>query len=54
MLFRSPKGARTSNWEAPRLSPAQIAYAAMDAWAGRELYLCFERLGLLAPEVSPG
>jgi ribonuclease D len=52
--FRIPKGARTTNWAAPRLTPAQIGYAAMDAWAGRELYLCFERLGLLAKEVTPG
>ena len=46
--FRIPKGNRTSNWAAPRLSPAQIAYAATDAWACRELYLRFESLGLLA------
>lgn len=52
--FRIPKGARTTNWAAPQLTPAQIGYAAMDAWAGRELYLCFERLGLLAKEVTPG
>jgi ribonuclease D len=45
--FRIPKGNRTSNWAAPRLSPAQITYAATDAWACRELYLRFERLGLL-------
>ncbi|MDD5390211.1 MAG: 3'-5' exonuclease domain-containing protein 2 [Gallionellaceae bacterium] len=45
---RIPKGARTTNWSVPRLTPAQIGYAATDAWAGRELYLCFERLGLLA------
>jgi ribonuclease D len=45
---RIPKGARTTNWAAPRLSAAQIRYAATDAWAGRELYLCFHRLGLLA------
>lgn len=51
--FRIPKGARTTNWAAPRLTPAQIAYAAMDAWAGRELYLCFERLGLLTTQVRP-
>ena len=44
---RIPKGNRTSNWAAPRLSPAQIAYAATDAWACRELYLSFERQGLL-------
>ena len=46
--FRIPKGNRTSNWAAPRLSPAQITYAATDAWACREIYLRFERLGLLS------
>jgi ribonuclease D len=46
--FRIPKGNRTSNWAAPRLSPAQITYAATDAWACRELYLRFEDLGLLS------
>ncbi len=46
--FRIPKGSRTSNWAAPRLTPAQINYAATDAWASRELYLRFESLGLLA------
>jgi ribonuclease D len=45
--FRIPKGNRTSNWAAPHLSPAQITYAATDAWACRELYLKFESLGLL-------
>ena len=45
--FRIPKGARTSNWGAPRLSAAQITYAATDAWACRELFLRFESLGLL-------
>jgi len=44
--FRIPKGNRTSNWAARRLSAAQIAYAATDAWACRELFLCFQRLGL--------
>jgi ribonuclease D len=45
--FRIPKGNRTSNWAARRLSPAQITYAATDAWACRELYLRFKELGLL-------
>jgi ribonuclease D len=45
--IRIPKGNRTSNWAAPRLSPAQITYAATDAWACRELFLRFESLGLL-------
>ncbi|TAN55531.1 MAG: 3'-5' exonuclease domain-containing protein 2 [Betaproteobacteria bacterium] len=45
--IRIPKGKRTSNWSAPRLSAAQIIYAATDAWACRELYLCYARMGLL-------
>lgn len=45
--FRIPKGTRTSNWAAPRLTPAQINYAATDAWACRELYLRFQALGYL-------
>ena len=44
--FRIPKGTKTSNWAAPRLSPQQIAYAATDAWACRELHLSFETLGM--------
>jgi ribonuclease D len=44
---RVPKGAKTTNWAAPRLSPQQITYAATDAWACRELYLRFRELGLL-------
>lgn len=45
--FRIPKGNRTSNWAAPQLTPAQIAFAATDAWACRELYLEFAKRGLL-------
>lgn len=45
--FRIPKGNRTSNWAARRLTPAQINYAATDAWACRELYLKLEELGLV-------
>jgi ribonuclease D len=41
--FRIPKGKRTSNWAAARLTPQQIAYAAMDAWAARALYLALAR-----------
>ena len=53
--FRIPKGNSTSNWAARHLSPAQITYAATDAWACRELFLRFEELGLLPtkPAVSP-
>ena len=45
--FRIPKGTKTSNWAAHDLSPAQIAYAATDAWACRELVLRFKSMGLL-------
>ncbi len=45
--FRIPKGAKTTNWAAPQLTPAQIAYAATDAWVCRELYLKFDDAGLL-------
>ena len=44
--FRIPKGTKTSNWARAQLSAQQITYAATDAWACRELYLCFEKLGL--------
>ena len=30
---RIPKGAKTTNWAARRLTPQQIVYAATDAWA---------------------
>jgi len=45
--FRIPKGNRTSNWAARRLSSAQLTYAATDAWVCRKLFLRFEELGLL-------
>jgi ribonuclease D len=44
---RIPKGTKTTNWAAPRLTPQQVTYAATDAWACRALYLRFEELGLL-------
>lgn len=44
---RIAKGASTSNWAAPRLSAAQITYAATDAWVCRELFLQFQNRGLL-------
>ena len=46
--FRIVKGSKTSNWAAPVLTPAQIAYAATDAWVSRELCVDFERRGWLA------
>jgi ribonuclease D len=45
--FRIPKGNRTSNWAARQLTPAQVTYAATDAWVSRELFLWFESAGLL-------
>ena len=41
---RIPKGTKITNWAARRLTPQQIAYAATDAWACRELYLRFRDL----------
>jgi ribonuclease D len=45
--FRIPKGTKTTNWARSQLTPQQIAYAATDAWACRELYLRFRSLDLL-------
>ena len=44
---RIPKGAKTTNWAARRLTPPQVTYAATDAWACRELYLRFKQLNLV-------
>ena len=45
--WRISKGPRCSNWSLSDLSPRQIAYAATDAWIGRELYLKMCEVGLL-------
>jgi len=45
--FRLPKGTKTTNWAAKRLSDQQIGYAATDAWTCRELYLRFRELEVL-------
>ena len=37
--FRISKSAQLTNWEKNPLSPAQVNYAATDAWISRELYL---------------
>ena len=47
MGWRISKGSRCSNWSLPDLSHRQIAYAATDAWIGRELYLKMREVGLL-------
>jgi len=49
---RIPKGTKTSNWAAARLTSQQIGYAATDAWVCRELFLRFSALGLVAPAPS--
>lgn len=41
---RISKTQRLSNWQAPELSDAQQQYAAMDAWAVRQIYLKLQRL----------
>jgi ribonuclease D len=45
--FRIPKGTKTSNWARSTLTEQQIAYAATDAWACRELFLKFREMGAL-------
>ena len=45
--FRVAKGTKTTNWASPRLTSQQVAYAATDAWACRELYLKFRELGMV-------
>lgn len=52
--FRIPKGNRTSNWAARELAPAQLMYAATDAWACRELYLHLQALPAPAPGTAAG
>lgn len=39
---RISKGQRLTNWEADSLTPAQQAYAALDAWACLKIYRHFE------------
>lgn len=42
--LRVSKKARLTNWAARTLTPAQVAYAATDAWVSREIYLFIARL----------
>ena len=42
--FRVSKGAQCSNWERSELTPAQVLYAATDAWVCREIFLELEKL----------
>lgn len=44
--FRISKQTQCSRWDAPTLAPAQIVYAATDAWICREIYFALlERKG---------
>ncbi|MBF0283131.1 MAG: 3'-5' exonuclease domain-containing protein 2 [Magnetococcales bacterium] len=45
--IRISKTAQCSNWSRPKLEPAQIYYAATDAWVSREIYLYLQRHGLV-------
>lgn len=42
--FRISKKAQCSNWAREVLTPAQVSYAAMDAWVSRQLYLRMDKL----------
>lgn len=44
--FRISKGEQVSNWAKRELTRSQIAYAATDAWVGREIYLQMDQRGL--------
>ncbi len=50
---RIPKSTKTSNWAAHELSPAQILYAATDAWICRELFLRFVDNGMIRLPDAP-
>lgn len=45
--WRISKGPQCSNWSQPNLSARQVAYAATDAWIGREVCLKMHELGLI-------
>ena len=53
LKVRIPKSTKTSNWAAPKLSAAQIDYAATDAWICRELFLRFRGLGMIPEAGNP-
>jgi ribonuclease D len=53
LKIRIPKGTKTSNWAAPKLSAAQIHYAATDAWICRELFLRFRGLRMIPDARMP-
>lgn len=46
------KRQRTSNWEAPRLTPAQLHYAATDAWGALKMYKALKSRNSQLQQVS--
>lgn len=50
---RISKGSRCSNWSLSDLSARQVAYAATDAWIGRELFLKIREIYGSGPENEP-
>lgn len=50
---RISKGAQRTNWARPELTPAQIAYAATDAWASREICRLMRNQGWPLEEMPP-
>lgn len=50
--FRISKKEQVSNWGKRELTRSQIAYAATDAWVGREIYLHMEQRGLIPKPTS--
>ena len=49
---RISKGQRLTNWEAPRLTGAQMVYASIDAWACRRIFILLKS-GAFDPSESP-
>jgi len=54
LKLRITKATQTSNWEASRLTSAQIQYAATDAWICRQLFLRFKSLGMIRENEGRG
>ena len=49
---RISKGQRLTNWEASRLTDAQMVYASIDAWACRRIFILLKS-GAFVPSESP-
>ncbi|MCG8528110.1 MAG: hypothetical protein MI748_17140 [Opitutales bacterium] len=48
---RISKSAQVSNWAKDELTPKQIVYAATDAWVSREIFLVFQKSGLVKKHI---